>query len=49
MSSPVVTIKEGMKMKKRTKTKIGVGSVVQAKVIDLENITRDEIRRRVRK
>ena len=28
MSSPVVTFKEGMKMTKQTKTKIGVGSAL---------------------
>ena len=39
MSSPVVTFKEGMNMTKQTKTKIGVGSVVKAKVGELENIT----------
>ena len=40
MSSPVVTVKEGMDMKKQTKTKIGVGFVVKAKGGELENITR---------
>ena len=40
MSSPVVTVKYGMEMKKQTKTKIGVGSIVKAKVGELENITR---------
>ena len=38
--SPVVTIKEGMDMKKQTKKKIGVGSVVKSKVGELEKITR---------
>ena len=41
MSSPVVNAKEGMKMTKQTKTKIGVGSIVQAKVGELEKITRE--------
>ena len=49
MSSPVVTKKEGMKMTKQTKTKIGVGSVVKAKVGELEKIIREGIIRRTRK
>ena len=49
MSSPVVTLKEWMKMTKQTKTKIGVGSVVKAKVGELENITREGRSRRMRK
>ena len=49
MSSPVVTVKEGMGMKKQTKTKIGVGFVVKAKVGELENITREGINGRTRK
>ena len=49
MSSPVVTLKEGMKTTKLTKTKIGVGSVVKAKVGELEKITREERSRRIRK
>ena len=36
-------------MTKQTKTKIGVGSVVKAKVGELENITREGIIRRTRK
>ena len=40
MSSLVVTVKEGMEIKKQTKTKIGVGYVVKAKVGELEKITR---------
>ena len=36
-------------MKKQTKTQIGVGSVVKAKVGELENITREGRRRRIRK
>ena len=39
MSSPVITIAEGMKEKKRIKTKIRVGSVVKAKVGEMEEIT----------
>ena len=49
MSSPVVTLKEGMKTTKLTKTKIGVGSVVKAKVGELEKITRKGRTRRMRK
>ena len=49
MSSPVVTVKEGMDMKKQTKTKIGVGYVVKAKVGELKNITREGGSRRTRK
>ena len=41
MISPVVTLKEGMKMTKQTKTKIRVGSVVKAKVGELEKIKRE--------
>ena len=40
---------EGTKMKKHTKTKIGVGSVVKAKVGELENITMEGRRRRMSK
>ena len=39
MISPVVAVKEEMELKKQTKTKIGVESVVKAKVGELENIT----------
>ena len=49
MSSYVVNAKEGMKMTKQTKTKIGVGSVVKANVGELENIIREVRRRRMRK
>ena len=49
MNSPVVNVKEGMEMKNQTKTKIGVGSVVKAKVGELENITREGRSRRIRK
>ena len=47
--SPVVTVKEGMEIKKQTKTKIRVGSVVKSKVGELENITREGRSRRMRK
>ena len=40
MSSAVLTIEEGMKVKKHNKKKSGVGSVVKAKVGELEKITR---------
>ena len=36
-------------MKKKTKTKIGVGYVVKSKVGELENITREVRSRRMRK
>ena len=36
-------------MKKKTKNKIGVGSVVKARVGELENITREGRSRRTRK
>ena len=49
MSSPVVNAKEGMEMTNNTKTKIGVGSVVKAKVGELEKITREGRIRRMRK
>ena len=49
MSSPVVKIKKEMEMKNQTKTKIGVGSVVKAKVGELEKITREGRSRRMRK
>ena len=49
MISHVVNAKEGMEMTKQTKTKIGVGFVVKAKVGELENITREERIRRMRK
>ena len=49
MISPVVTVKEGMEIKKQTKTKIGLGSVVKAKVGELENITREGRIRGMRK
>ena len=41
VSSVVVTVKDGVEMKKQTKTKIGVKSVVKAKVRDLEKATRE--------
>ena len=46
MGSPVITIKKGVKMKKQNKKKIGVRSVVKAKVGDLEKIKRE---RRIRR
>ena len=49
MSSPVDTFKEGMKMTKQTKTKIGVGYVVKVKVGELKKITRKGRSRRMRK
>ena len=49
MSLLVVNAKEGMKMTKQTKTKIGVGSVVKAKVGELEKITREGSSRRTGK
>ena len=49
MSSPVVNAKEGMKMTKQTKTKIGVGFVVKAKVGELEKFTREGRSKRMRK
>ena len=49
MISPVVTVKDGMEMKKLTKTKIGVGYVVKVKVGELDNITREGIISRMRK
>ena len=49
MSSPVVTIKEGIKMKNQNEKKIGVGSVVKAKIGALEKIAGKERSRRMRK
>ena len=49
MISPVVNAIDGMNMTKQTKTKIGVGSVVKAKVGELDNIIREGIIRRTRK
>ena len=40
MRSTVVTISEGMKDKKQTKTKVRVGFVVKSKVGDMEDNTR---------
>ena len=48
-TSPVVTVKEGMELKKQIKTNIGVGSVVMAKVGELEKITREQSALRDRK
>ena len=41
MRSPVLTIAEGMKAKKQSKKKIGVGSVVKSNVVDIEYNTRE--------
>ena len=49
MRSPVVNDKEGMEITKQTKTKIVVGSVVKAKVGELEKITRKGRSRRMSK
>ena len=49
MSSPVLTITEGKNINNHTKTKIRVGSVVKAKVGELEKITREGISRRTGK
>ena len=47
MKSHVVTIAELMKDKKRIKTKIGLSSVVMAKVGEMEENTREEISSRI--
>ena len=49
MSSPVVTITNGMKEKKRINTKIEEGSVVKEKVGAMEENTREGISNRMRK
>ena len=49
MSSPVVTIKEGVKEKKQIKTKIRVKSVVKAKVGEMEEKIREGRLRRMSK
>ena len=49
MRSPVLKITEGLNTKKQNKRKIGVGSVVKAKVGELENITREVRSRRISK
>ena len=49
MSSPVLTIAEGMKTKNQNKTNIGIWSVVKAKVGELEKTTREGRSRRSRK
>ena len=41
MISYAITITEGMKVKNQNKTKIGVGSVVKAKIGELEDIIRE--------
>ena len=49
MSSPIVTIVEGIKEKKRIKPKIGVGSLVKAKARKMEENTREGRSGRMRK
>ena len=49
MSSHILIITEGMEMNNQTKMKIRVGSVVKAKVGDLENIKMEGRIRRMRK
>ena len=49
MSSPVANDKEGTVMTNQTKTDIGVGSVVKAKVGELDNTTKEGRSRRMRK
>ena len=49
MSSTILTTTEGMKVKKQNKTKIGVGSVIKAKVGELYQITREGKIRKMRK
>ena len=49
MSSPIVTIVEWIKEKKRIKPKIGVGSLVKAKVGNMEDNTREGRSRGMRK
>ena len=49
MISTVITIKKGMKEKKWTKKKIGVGSAVKSKVGEIEESTREGRNRRTRK
>ena len=41
MSLPDIITVEGMKDKKQIKTDIGVGSVVKAEVVDMEEETRE--------
>ena len=49
MISPFLKIAEVVKVKKHNKTKIGVGSVVKAKVVYLEKITKEGIMRSISK
>ena len=44
----VLIIADGVKVKKKNKTKNGAGYVVKAMVGELENVTREGIRRRMR-
>ena len=48
MRSHVLTIADGVKVKKQNKTKNGAGSVVKSMVGELENIKREGRRRRMR-
>ena len=48
MISHVLIIADGVKVKKQTKSKNGAGSVLKAKVGELENIKREGRRRRMR-
>ena len=48
MRSHVLTIAYGVKVKKQNKTKNGAGSVLKAKVGELENIKREGRIRRMR-
>ena len=47
MRSHVIIITDGVKVKKQNKTKIGAGSVLKAKVGELENVKREGRRRRM--
>ena len=49
MSSPIITITEGVKVNNRNKMKIGLGYVVKSNVGDFENITREVRIRIIRK
>ena len=48
MISPVLTIAEGVKVKNHNKTRIGVGSAVNAKVGELDKIMREGMAKRTR-
>ena len=49
MRSYVFTIAEGMKVKNQNKTKIGMGYVLKAKVVELDKITMEGRIRGIRK